>query len=333
MLLQPALWQGLKVLEVRGQNGYYRAMQDPSSARPSLLKPALWPAWLLVGFMWLVARLPLSGLFFLGKIVGALGYHLARSRRHIAEVNIAKCFPELSDVQRRQLVRANFRHTGIGAVEIALPWLNPKRDLSDHYRVEGLGHLRAAQAQGRGVVLVGAHYTTIDVTGQFLGRLEFVDVMYRRNKHPVWEWLQTRGRRHFFDGVIERSDMRQIIKRLKAGRAMWYAADQDYGRKHSVFAAFFNIPTATITVSSRLAERNQSPTLMLHQLRDIENQTWTLRFSPILEGFGLGDNESDAARLNEMLEQSVRDVPDQYLWVHRRFKTRPDGEDSFYRKG
>ena len=333
MLLQPALRQGLKVLEVDEQNGYYRAMQDLPPARPSLLKPAFWPVWLLVGFMWLVARLPLTGLFFVGKIIGVLGFHLARSRRHIAEVNIAKCFPELSDAQRLQLVRANFRHTGIGAVEIALPWLNPKRDLSNHYRVEGLEHLRDAQAQERGVVLIGAHYTTIDVTSQFLAGLEFVDVMYRRNKHPVWEWLQTRGRRHFFDGVVERSDMRQIIKRLKAGRAMWYAADQDYGRKHSVFAAFFNIPTATITVSSRLAERNQSPTLMLHQLRDIENQTWTLRFSPVLAGFGLGDQESDAAQLNRILEQSVREVPDQYLWVHRRFKTRPDGEDSFYRKG
>jgi len=82
-----------------------------------------------------------------------------------------------------------------------------------------------------------------------------------------------------------------------------------------------------------LAKRHQSPTLMLHQLRDIENQTWTLRFSPVLAGFGLGDQESDAAQLNRMLEQSVREVPDQYLWVHRRFKTRPDGEDSFYRKG
>lgn len=274
----------------------------------------------------------MSWIFALGKAIGALGYHLARSRRRIAQVNIAKCFPALDAKQQQRLVRANFSHTGMGIVEMALPWLNPRRDLSAHYRVEGLEHLHRAHDQGRGIVLVGAHYTTIDVTSQFLSTLGFVDVMYRRNKNPVWEWLQSQGRRHHFDGVVERSDMRQIIKRLKAGRAIWYAADQDYGRKHSVFAPFFGIPTATITASSRLAQRNQSPVLMLHQIRDIENRTWTLRLSPVLEGFAQGDEVADAARLNQLLEDSLRQVPDQYLWVHRRFKTRPDGEDSFYHK-
>ena len=308
-------------------------MQDSSPSRPSLLAPTLWFAWLTVALMWLLARLPMRWIFALGEGLGLLGYHLARSRRRIAQVNIAKCFPSLDAEQQRRLVRANFSHTGIGIVEMALPWLNPKRDLSAHYQVEGLKHLHQAHNQGRGIVLVGAHYTTIDVTSQFLSKLGFVDVMYRRNKNPVWEWLQTQGRRHHFDGVIERSDMRQTIKRLKAGRAVWYAADQDYGRKHSVFAPFFGISTATITASSRLAQRNQSSVLMLHQLRDIENRTWTLRFSPVLEDFALGDEVADATRLNQLLEVSLREVPDQYLWVHRRFKTRPEGEDSFYHKG
>ena len=308
-------------------------MHDSSPSRPSLLAPTLWFAWLTVALMWLLARLPMRWIFALGEGLGLLGYHLARSRRRIAEVNIAKCFPSLDAEQQRRLVRANFSHTGIGIVEMALPWLNPKRDLSAHYQVEGLEHLHQAHNQGRGIVLVGAHYTTIDVTSQFLSKLGFVDVMYRRNKNPVWEWLQTQGRRHHFDGVIERSDMRQTIKRLKAGRAVWYAADQDYGRKHSVFAPFFGISTATITASSRLAQRNQSSVLMLHQLRDIENRTWTLRFSPVLEDFALGDEVADATRLNQLLEVSLREVPDQYLWVHRRFKTRPEGEDSFYHKG
>lgn len=176
--------------------------------------------------MWLLARLPMRWIFALGKTIGVFGYHLARSRRRIAEVNIAKCFPTLDAEQRQQLVRANFRHTGMGVVEMALPWLNPRRDLSAHYRVEGLEYLHQAHDQDRGIVLVGAHYTTIDVTSQFLSKLGFVDVMYRRNKNPVWEWLQTQGRRHHFDGVVERSDMRQTIKRLKAGRAIWYAADR-----------------------------------------------------------------------------------------------------------
>jgi len=100
-----------------------------------------------------------------------------------------------------------------------------------------------------------------------------------------------------------------------------------------VFAPFFGIPAATITVTSRLAQRNQSPVLMLHQIRDMQQRTWTLRFSPVLENFAQEDAEIGAARLNALLEESLREVPDQYLWMHRRFKTRPPGQDSFYRKG
>ena len=290
-----------------------------------------WPKWILVGCLWVVARLPVGVVFAVGRLVGFLGYHLAKSRRHITEANIAKCFPELSAHEQRALVRENFVHTGIGAVEIALPWLNPTRDLADRFKIEGLEHLNAAHDLGNGIVLVGAHYTTIDITSQPLGSLGFVDVMYRQNKDPVWESLQYNGRKTFFDGVVERSDMRQILKRLKQGRAMWYAADQDYGIKHSVFAPFFGIDAATITVSARLASKTKSAVLMLHQFRDLKRKTWTLKFTPMLENFPSGDDLADATRLNAMLEAEVKSVPAQYLWMHRRFKTRPAGETSFYK--
>ena len=290
-----------------------------------------WPKWFLVGCLWIVARLPMGAVFAVGRVIGFLGYHLAKSRRHITEVNIAKCFPELSAQQQKALVRENFVHTGIGAVEIALPWLNPTRDLADRFKIEGLEHLNAAHDLGNGIVLVGAHYTTIDITSQPLGSLGFVDVMYRQNKDPVWESLQYNGRKAFFDGVVERSDMRQILKRLRQGRAMWYAADQDYGIKPSVFAPFFGIDTATITVTSRLASKNKSAVLMLHQFRDLKRKTWTLKFTPMLENFPSGDDLADATRLNAMLEAEVKSVPAQYLWMHRRFKTRPTGEASFYK--
>jgi KDO2-lipid IV(A) lauroyltransferase len=296
----------------------------------NLVGPEQWPKWILVGGLWIIARLPIRIVFATGRFIGFLGYHLARSRRHITQVNIAKCFPELTSQQQRALVRENFVHTGIGTVEMALPWLNPNRDLSSRFNVEGPEHLLEAQALGNGVVLVGAHYTTIDITSQPLSKFGFVDVMYRLNKSPVLERLQLNGRKNFFDGVIERSNMRQILKRLKQGRAMWYAADQDYGIKHSVFAPFFGIETATITVTGRLADKNKSAVLMLHQFRNLDSKTWTLKFSPILTDFPSGDDKADATRLNAMLEAELRAVPAQYLWMHRRFKTRPAGEESFY---
>jgi len=312
------------------QHNNEEAKLDMSKLAPKL-SIKQWPKWFLVGCLWIVARLPMGAVFAVGRVIGFLGYHLAKSRRHITEVNIAKCFPELSAQQQKALVRENFVHTGIGAVEIALPWLNPTRDLADRFKIEGLEHLNAAHDLGNGIVLVGAHYTTIDITSQPLGSLGFVDVMYRQNKDPVWESLQYNGRKTFFDGVVERSDMRQILKRLRQGRAMWYAADQDYGIKHSVFAPFFGIDTATITVTSRLASKNKSAVLMLHQFRDLKRKTWTLKFTPMLENFPSGDDLADATRLNAMLEAEVKSVPAQYLWMHRRFKTRPTGEASFYK--
>jgi KDO2-lipid IV(A) lauroyltransferase len=311
------------------QHNNEEAKLDMSKLAPKL-SIKQWPKWFLVGCLWIVARLPMGAVFAVGRVIGFLGYHLAKSRRHITEVNIAKCFPELSAQQQKALVRENFVHTGIGAVEIALPWLNPTRDLADRFKIEGVEHLNAAHELGNGIVLVGAHYTTIDITSQPLGAFGFVDVMYRQNKNPVWESLQFNGRKAFFDGVVERSDMRQILKRLKQGRTMWYAADQDYGIKHSVFAPFFGIDTATITVTSRLASKNKSAVLMLHQFRDLKRKTWTLKFTPMLENFPSGDDLADATRLNAMLEAEVKLVPAQYLWMHRRFKTRPTGEASFY---
>jgi KDO2-lipid IV(A) lauroyltransferase len=312
------------------QHNNEEATLDMSKLAPKL-SIKQWPKWFLVGCLWIVARMPMGAVFAVGRVIGFLGYHLAKSRRHITEVNIAKCFPDLSAQQQKALVRENFVHTGIGAVEIALPWLNPTRDLADRFKIEGLEHLNAAHDLGNGIVLVGAHYTTIDITSQPLGSLGFVDVMYRQNKDPVWESLQYNGRKAFFDGVVERSDMRQILKRLRQGRTMWYAADQDYGIKHSVFAPFFGIDTATITVTSRLASKNKSAVLMLHQFRDLKRKIWTLKFTPMLENFPSGDDLADATRLNAMLEAEVKSVPAQYLWMHRRFKTRPTGEASFYK--
>ena len=294
-----------------------------------MLAPKFWPSWLLVAIAWLIARLPLSWILSLGKLLGHLAYHVAGSRRHIAEVNIKLCFPELSEAERTQLVKDNLLHTGMGLTEATIPWLNPKRDFRKQTSVIGLEHLDEAKAAGKGVVLLGGHYTCIDITCQPLGDAD-IDVMYRANKNPVWEWLQVRARSHFFDHVVERNDMRRTLSLLKSGRALWYAPDQDYGRKHSVFAPFFNQPAATIRATSRLAKATGAKVLMLSAFRDVDRAHWTLTFDPVFENFPSGDDIADASRINQLLETRIRSHPAQYLWVHRRFKTRPDGAPPVY---
>ena len=299
---------------------------------PKIYSPVVWPTWLVVALAWCIARLPLSWVFAIGRALGRITYRLGTQRRLITQTNIARCFPELDQDAQTQLVRDIFESVGMGAVELMIPWLNPRRDLSAHFTVHGREHLDRALAKGNGAILVGGHYAVMDVICQPLGDIGSIDVMYRFNKNPVWEWLQVSGRSRYFDGVIERDDPRQILRRLKKGRAIWYAADQDYGRKHSVFAPFFGIQAASIVATSRFARLNKSPVLMMRQSRDVDAQHWHIYFSPTIENFPSGDDAADAARMNTLLEAQIRKHPEQYLWLHKRFKTRPEGEAPFYLK-
>ena len=185
-------------------------------------------------------------------------------------------------------------------------------------------------AQGRGVLLLGGHFAALDICAPALCSLGPVDALYRSNRNPVWERLQVQGRRRCFNAVLERKDVRGALRTLKAGRALWYAPDQDYGPKHSVFAPFFGVEAATITAPARLAAANQTPALMLTQHRDYAARTWTMRFEPLPPDYPSGDERRDAAIVNQAIEAAVRKHPEQYLWLHRRFKTRPPGEAKFY---
>jgi KDO2-lipid IV(A) lauroyltransferase len=285
---------------------------------------------LIVGLGWLLARLPLRAVIGLGRAIGRAGYHLASSRRHIAEVNLNLCFAELNEAEQRELARQTFQHVAVGALETTLSWLNPRRDLNDRIELNGVEHLQKAQALGRGVVLIGGHFTALDIFSQAFAAAVDIDVMYRENKNPVWEWLQVAGRRRYFAGVIERSDTRQILRRLKAGRTVWYAPDQDYGPRHSVFAPFFGVQAASITATSRLARFNNSPVLFMTHFRNWDTLTWTATFSPMIEGFPSDDEVADTTLINTLIERAVRQHPAQYLWIHRRFKTRPEGEAKLY---
>jgi KDO2-lipid IV(A) lauroyltransferase len=303
--------------------------------KPSALyTPRCWPVWCLLAVAWLISRLPLAAVIATGRIAGralyALSGPLRASRRQITDTNIALCFPHLPALERRALARDSFIHTAIGALEITQPWLNPGRDLSPRIHLHGLEHLQTAAAQGRGVLLVGGHFTAIDIVSQGLHKAVNMDVIYRKNRNPAWEWLQRRGRQRYFEAVIERRDTRQILRRLKSGHIVWYAADQDYGARHSVFAPFFGVPAATITATARLAEFNRSPVVFMSNFRHLDSLTWSVHFSPALEHYPSGDPVADASRINQIIEDAIREHPEQYLWMHRRFKTRPGGAGSVY---
>lgn len=297
---------------------------------PSMYSPRVWPAWIGVGCAWLIARLPLRLLLWLGTQLGSGIYAVGGSRRRITQTNLALCFPDLSATERDVMARTVFQEVATGMLELCIAWLNPKRNLRQHCEVHGGENLVAAQAEGHGVVLVGAHYAVLDTIAQPLAEFDDIDLMYRHNKNPVFEWLQVQGRKHYFDGVFERQDTRNILRALKKGRTIWYAADQDYGAKHSVFAPFFGVQAATITATTRLSKFNKSPVVILSQFRDRKTMTWHLHFSPAVADYPSGDDVADATLMNSLLEAQIRKDPTQYLWLHKRFKTRPEGTANRY---
>ncbi|MCQ2029597.1 lipid A biosynthesis lauroyl acyltransferase [Stutzerimonas zhaodongensis] len=308
-------------------------MDRPRFSR-AFLTPRYWPLWLGFGLLWLVVQLPYRLLLLLGRGLGELMYRFARSRRHIARRNLQLCFPEMNENERERLLRANFASTGIAFFEMAMSWWWPKSRLQRLAHIEGLEHLQQAQAEGQGVILMALHFTTLEIGAALLSQRHTIDGMYREHKNPVFDFVQRRGReRHNLDAsAIEREDVRAMLKVLRAGRAIWYAPDQDYGRKQSLFVPWFGINAATVTATTKFARLGRARVVPYTQERLADGSGYRLVIHPPLADFPGESEEADCRRINDWVEDAVRQHPEQYLWAHRRFKTRPEGEPSLYRK-
>jgi KDO2-lipid IV(A) lauroyltransferase len=293
--------------------------------------PRYWLTWIGLGFLGLIGRLPLSWATRLGAGLGNLFYYAARGRRHIAQVNIRLCFPELNEQEQEQLVRKVMRETGVNLTETCVALWGPKAALAGRHRIIGYEHLEAAVASGQGVLLLGGHFTTIDPAAHGLAARMPFDVVYRRDPNPLFAYKVLQARESVADKGIVRGDIRQLVRRLREGKVVWYAPDQDMGAKHSVFAPFFGVPAATITATSRIVRMGNAKVLPLAHYRDGEGGYLIVIGKP-LENFPSDDDVADATLINRTLEEAIRPYPDQYLWVHRRFKTRPEGEPNPYRK-
>ena len=290
--------------------------------------PKHWPYLPLTGFAKLACRLPVSWWLGIGRGIGHLVYVLAKPRRRIAEINIRLCFPELDQDERKELVRRTFLSVGMLTMEMAFCWFRPIKLLAHRMEIHGLDTLRDAQSEGRGVLLIGGHYLTLDLGAALLSTEVELDAVYRRNNNPALEQLMVEGRQRFCGRVIDRNDIRRAIRRLRNARILWYAPDQDYGIRHSVFVPFFGQTAATIATSRLVRLTGARPILFSH-FRDAAKGTWSLHLQRI-DNYPSGDHEADARHLNSLIEAEVRKHPEQYLWLHRRFKTRREGDPSPY---
>ncbi|PZW64450.1 KDO2-lipid IV(A) lauroyltransferase [Pseudomonas sp. URMO17WK12:I1] len=300
--------------------------------RRTFLHPRFWPLWAGLGLLWLTVQLPYGALLRLGRGLGWLMYHTAGSRRRIATRNLELCFPHMPADKRERLLKENFASTGIAFFEMAMSWWWPRHKLARLAHIEGIEHLQQAQAQGQGVILMAVHFTTLEIGAALLGQVHTIDGMYREHGNPVFDFVQRRGReRHNLDATaIEREDVRAMIKVLRAGRAIWYAPDQDYGRKQSLFAPLFGIQAATVTATTKFARLGRAIVLPFTQMRLPDGGGYRLTIHPPLSDFPGESEEADCLRVNQWVEQAIVTCPEQYLWAHRRFKTRPEGEPKLY---
>lgn len=287
---------------------------------------------LVIALIWLLHWLPLGLQARIGSGFGLLLYWVVAPRRKVALTNLRLCFPELSEGARRALARRNFAYIGRSMLERGLAWWASPARLRRLVRIDGLERLNALRAEGRPVILLTPHFLGIDVAGTRLSMEgEFITV-YSPQKDKVFDYWLKHGRSRFNDQVVlsRHEGVRATVKAMKSGRPFYYLPDLDYGRKESIFVPFFGVPAATITGLPRLA-RLAGAAVMPCVSRILPGGAgYVLELGEPWADYPSADVEADTLRMNRWLEGVVRRMPEQYYWVHRRFKTRPEGEPRIY---
>ncbi len=276
--------------------------------------------------MWVIAKLPYPVQLILGGLLGKLMYWLMPKRKRIARINIELCFPELDVSERSRLLKENFKSLGIGIIELAMTWWGPGKRLRRLVQVEGIEHLQNALKKGKGALLLSAHFTTLEIGSRLITFYQPIAAMYRRYKNPLFGEILKRVRNNIFESAVLHSNVRGLVSCLKKNLPVWYAPDQNYQRRYCIFVPFFNIPTATITATSRIAKLSGAEVIPFFQERLPGTKGY-----PALKDFPSGDDVADTTRINKLIEDEVRRLPGQYFWVHQRFKKMPDSMESRYK--
>jgi Kdo2-lipid IVA lauroyltransferase/acyltransferase len=305
-------------------------MRTNTAFDKKLLAPKHWLTWAGIGLLGLLAHLPWALQRRLGAGIGWLFYQSGSQRVGDTRINIALCFPEQNASAREAMVRDVFRNAGISIFEMLIAWFRDTQALQAQASFTGLEHLQAARQDGRGFLLIGAHYSTIDICAVLSTGRVHLDMIYRPQKNPVLEYLMTRSRHDSVGRMISHRDMRQLLRAIRQGHNIWYPLDQDFGAQQAVFVPFFGTPAATLTIASRLSAAHKLPVLFFGARRDGDSQRYHLTFTPALENFPSGDDVADTTRVNAELEKLIRQAPTQYMWFHRRFKTQPPGQKPPY---
>jgi KDO2-lipid IV(A) lauroyltransferase len=286
--------------------------------------------WLAFGLLRLMTLLPIRWTQAIGTGLGMLAYRLVPSRRRVARINIRQAYPEYSEEQVRALNLASFKSLGISIFETALAWWSNRDYMRSICEVEGKQHLDDALARGKGVVLLTGHFTTLEIGAMLIGLHTRLNGVYKKAHNPMFNAFMAHYRSTYGEELIENKNVRALIRGLRKGRATWFAPDQDFGDQDIVFTPFLGGIASTLTATARMAEMTGASVVPFYPVRLDRGKGYRLVIMPALEDFPTDDIEKDSARINRAIEEMVYANPDQYGWVHKRFKKRPPGELSIY---
>ncbi|CDG89396.1 Kdo(2)-lipid IV(A) acyltransferase [Xenorhabdus bovienii] len=305
-------------------------IQAPSFQR-SFLHPRYWLTWLGIGILYLLVLLPYPVIYWIGTRLGRLSQRFLKKRAKIAERNLALCFPDMSPEKRNELLVRNFESVGMGLFETGIAWFWPDWRIKRWFKITGEENLQKVLSSNQGFIVIGIHFLTLELGARILGLLNPGIGVYRPNDNPVMDWLQTWGRLRSNKYMLDRKDVKGMIRCLKNGEMVWYAPDHDYGPRKSVFAPLFAVEHAATTTGTSILVRLSDPALLPFTPRRLpDGKGYELMIQPAVEGFPKNDEVEAAAFMNKVVEREIMQAPDQYMWLHRRFKTRPEGMPSLY---
>ena len=306
-------------------------MKQPQKFQRSFLRPRYWLTWFGVSVLFLLVQLPYPVLNKLGTWMGRTSMRFMKRRVSIARRNLELCFPDMDEQQLERCIVGNFESLGMGLLETGMAWFWSDRRVKRWFTVNGLNNLKAAQADGRGALIIGVHFMSLELGGRAMGLCQPMMAMYRPHNNKLMEWVQTKGRMRSNKAMINRRDLRGMVQALKQGEAVWFAPDQDYGPKGSVFAPLFAVPDAATTSGTWMLARMAKPALITVVLiRKEDGSGYELVIQPELKDYPIESEQEAAEYMNRIIEREIMRAPSQYMWLHRRFKTRPVGASSLY---
>ncbi|WVD69501.1 LpxL/LpxP family Kdo(2)-lipid IV(A) lauroyl/palmitoleoyl acyltransferase [Orbus wheelerorum] len=296
----------------------------------SLLHPKYWLTWMGIGVWYILILLPYPIIYQLGKGLGLLIPKIMYKRQETARQNLKLCFPDMPKQEREKMLRDNFISTGVAIFETGMAWFWSDKRIKKHSTIIGDNYIQQMLKEGKGVLLLGIHFLTLELGGRILGMVHPGVGVYRPNDNKVMDYVQLKGRLKSNKYMIGRYNTKGMIRALKNGELVWYAPDHDYGPKNSVFAPFFAVHKAATTVGTTILVKLGKPAIIPFTPKRGADGKYTVSVSSPLKNYPLDDDVAAATFMNKAIENEILKAPQQYMWLHRRFKTRPEGDDSLY---